>query len=45
LQEFDIGGILSAEQIDVRRVLLADSPFAPGLGARTPLQTSNNTYS
>ncbi|PYU48172.1 MAG: hypothetical protein DMG48_21255 [Acidobacteria bacterium] len=29
LHEFDIGVILSAEQFDVRRVLLADSPTAP----------------
>jgi hypothetical protein len=44
LQEFDIGVILNAEQIDVRHVLLADSPFAPALGARTPLQTEFNFF-
>jgi hypothetical protein len=33
----EFGVILSAEQIDVRHVLLADSPFASALGARTPL--------
>jgi hypothetical protein len=42
LQEFDIGVILKAEQIDVRHVLLADSPFAPALGARTPLETKKD---
>jgi hypothetical protein len=41
LQEIDIGVILGVEQIDVRRFLLADSPFAPSSGARTPLQTGN----
>jgi hypothetical protein len=29
LQEIEIGVILSQEQIDVRRLLLADSPAAP----------------
>jgi hypothetical protein len=29
LQELEIGVILGTEQNDVRRVLLADSPFAP----------------
>jgi hypothetical protein len=43
LRDSWFGVILSAEQIDVRRVLLADSPFAPSLGARTSLQTENKT--
>jgi hypothetical protein len=38
LQELEIGGILGLEQTDVRRVLLADSPFASAPGARTRLQ-------
>ena len=42
LQELGIGVILYPEQIDVRHVLLADSPFAPALGARTSLQTEND---
>jgi hypothetical protein len=42
LQEAEIGAILNAEQNDVRHVLLADSPFAPALGARTSLQTEND---
>jgi hypothetical protein len=42
LRKFDIGVILIFEQIDVRHVLLADSPFAPALGARTSLQTEND---
>src|SRR6266571_2343993 len=41
LQEFEIGVILNRRQIDVRHLLLADSPFAPYLGARTFLQTGN----
>ncbi len=41
LQEFEIGVILNPRQIDVRHLLLADSPFAPYLGARTSLQTGN----
>jgi hypothetical protein len=32
------GAILSLEQADVHRFLLADSPFAPAPGARTRLQ-------
>jgi hypothetical protein len=34
LREFDIGAILSTEQIDVRSILLADSPIAPTLERR-----------
>src|SRR6267143_9861 len=41
LQELEIGVILIVEQIDVRRVLLADSPVAPSTGARTSLQIEN----
>src|SRR6266581_4297856 len=41
LQEFEIGVILNPRQIDVRHLLLADSPLAPYLGARTSLQTGN----
>jgi hypothetical protein len=34
LPEPSIGGILTTEQFDVRRLLLADSPTAPMLGRR-----------
>jgi hypothetical protein len=34
LHDFGFGGILGAEQIDVRHVLLADSPFVPTLERR-----------
>ena len=42
LRDSEFGVILSAEQIDVRHVLLADPPFAPTPGARVPLQTRSN---
>jgi hypothetical protein len=45
LQELDIGAILGTEQIDVRHLLLADSPLAPFPGARTRLQTEFNFFS
>jgi len=41
LRDFGFGVILNEEQIDVRHVLLADSPFAPAPGACTPLQAKN----
>lgn len=45
LHEFDIGVILSAEQIDVRRrLLLADSPTAPNSGRRDSFYFRFSTF-
>ena len=41
LRELDIGVILIGEQIGVRRILLADSPFAPIPGVCISLQAGN----
>jgi hypothetical protein len=43
LRDLGFGAIMNAELIDVRYVLLADSPLAPDPGARTFLRTGNNT--
>jgi hypothetical protein len=45
LRDLQFGVILSVEQIDVRRFLLADSPVAPAPGARIRLQTQKEPNS
>jgi peptide chain release factor 1 len=46
LRDLEFGVILSAEQIDVRRLLLADSPFAPATErySHVPFQFSNFSF-
>jgi hypothetical protein len=41
LQVSPFGAMLCIEQTDVRRVLLADLPFAPAPGARSRMQTQD----